>query len=93
MLALDVRCFGLVIGAVAAGLESLTVQDDDLASREPDDSPLHYEGCAIQAAIRLANTGCHEEDAKRSLSERASLRLQGEANALGARFSLIREFA
>jgi len=34
------RCFGLVIGAVGAGLEPITIQDDDLASRQLDDPPL-----------------------------------------------------
>ena len=34
------QCFRLVIGAVGAGLESITVLYDDLASRQPDDPPL-----------------------------------------------------
>ena len=41
IVALNGQCFGLVIGAVGAGSRSsITVQDDDLASRHPDDSPL-----------------------------------------------------
>ena len=65
----------LVIGAVGAGLESITVQYDDLASRQPDESPL----------LKIVQSN---RDASTTHPKYARQELVGERNSSPSRRSL-----